>query len=308
MSAALGQGLQRYPDPEATALRAAIADAEDLHPAQVFVGNGSDEVLAHCFQGLLVGNETLAVPAITYSFYPVWAELYGLTVQRIALKPDFAVDVDALMACDSPIILANPNAPTGIALSAAEIAKLAGSRPNRLLIVDEAYYGFGAATAASLVDQFDNLLVTRSLSKSHALAGLRVGYALGSADLIEGLTRVKDSFNSYPLDAIAQAGAAAAIADHRWFQESSEIVCRSRDHLIHGLTELGYEVCPSVANFVFVRHPVHQGAAVFAHLRNANILVRRWDKPGIADHLRITVGTDHESEQLLACLATFQPG
>lgn len=305
MSAQIGEGLRRYPDPEATALRAAIAQTEGLDVSQVFVGNGSDEVIAHCFQALLAGQERLAIPDITYSFYPVWAGLYGVFVQPLALKPDFSVDVDAFARSTAPIILANPNAPTGMALSLGDIGRLAESRADRLVVIDEAYFGFGADTAASLLSQFDNLLITRSLSKSHALAGLRVGYALGSPELIEGLVRVKDSFNSYPLDAIAQAGAAAAITDRKWFSESTATVCNNRTRLTEGLMTLGFGVCPSLANFVFATHSSQPGADIFQHLREHNILVRRWDKPRIADYLRISVGTESECDELLACLRNF---
>lgn len=305
MRGQVGEGLRRYPDPEATALRAAIAQTEQLDISQVFVGNGSDEVLAHCFQALLAGQERLAVPDITYSFYPVWASLYGVSMRPLALQPDFSVDIDAFASTEAPIILANPNAPTGIALSLTDVAQLVGARADRLVVVDEAYFGFGADTAARLLSDFDNLLITRSLSKSHALAGLRVGYALGSPELIEGLVRVKDSFNSYPIDAIAQAGAAAAITDREWFLESAATVRHNRTRLTEGLAALGFEVCPSQANFVFATHSSQPGAAIFQHLRESNILVRRWDKSRIADHLRISVGTEAECDQLLDCLRRF---
>jgi len=297
--------LRRYPDPESTVLRSAIARSEGLSVSQVFVGNGSDEVLAHIFQGLLSSSELLITPDITYSFYPVWAALYGLRLQTEALQADFSIDVNRLSAQEGSILLANPNAPTGRALDLVDIKRLVDSNPDRLVVIDEAYYGFGAESAASLIATAENLMVTRSLSKSHALAGLRVGYALGSAALIEGLIRVKDSFNSYPLDAIAQRVGAAAIEDTQWLRHSSQVVKDNRGKLSESLTNLGFEVCPSLANFIFVKHPDHEGRVLFEHLRENNILVRRWDKKAIASYLRITVGTEAECAALVRCLADY---
>jgi len=216
ISAAISARLRHYPDPESPQLRLAIAEREGLALEQVFVGNGSDEVLAHIFAALLSGSEAINVPDITYSFYPVWAKLTGIDCCSRPLADDFSIDVDTLRHIQGPILLANPNAPTGIALDLETIEDLVLTNTERLVVIDEAYYGFGGATAAPLLERADNLLITRSFSKSHALAGLRVGYALGSAELIEGLVRVKDSFNSYPLDVLAQAGAEAAIRDGEW--------------------------------------------------------------------------------------------
>lgn len=294
--------LRRYPDPDSTALRSAIARVENLSVSQVFVGNGSDEVLAHIFQGLLASSESLVTPDITYSFYPVWAALYGLELKTEALQADFSINVEQLSFLKDAILLANPNAPTGRALGLTDIKRLVDSNPKRLVVVDEAYYGFGAESAAALIPEAENLIVTRSLSKSHALAGLRVGYALGASELVEGLTRVKDSFNSYPLDANAQLVAAAAIEDAQWLSSSSAVVVKNREMLSRALRDLGFEVCPSLANFIFVKHPDHPGHALFEHLRENNILVRRWDKAPIAEFLRITVGTEEECAALIHCL------
>jgi histidinol-phosphate aminotransferase len=295
--------LRRYPDPDASRLREAIAASEGLAAEQVFVGNGSDEVLGHVFQALLKQTQPLVVPDVTYSFYPVWAQLYDVHLAVTPLADDFSIDLAALCASTGPIIIANPNAPTGIALSLEAVATLVRSNPDRLVVVDEAYFGFGAATAAALIKQFDNLLVTRTLSKSHALAGLRVGYALGQAPLIAGLTRVKDSFNSYPLDAVAQAVALAAIEDQSWFEQASQIVVDNRAGLVAGLAQLGFHVLPSSANFVFTEHATLPGEALFTALRERNILVRRWSKPRINNFLRITVGSADECVQLLSVLA-----
>ena len=297
------EGLRRYPDPQAMLLRQAIASAEGLSPAQVFVGNGSDEVLAHAFQALLKQSQPLLLPDISYSFYQVWAQLYGIELTMTPLADDFSIDIDALCASSGPIIMANPNAPTGLAVNLEQIERLLRSDLNRLVVVDEAYFGFGAQSAATLINQFENLLVTRTLSKSHALAGLRVGYALGHHELIEGLTRVKDSFNSYPIDAVAQVAAQAAVEDSAWFSSASAVVVKNRDALVTGLERLGFAVLPSAANFVFTKHETLPGSQIFTALRDRNILVRRWDQPRIDNYLRITVGTAAQVDALLRVLA-----
>lgn len=302
LSTVEGDGLRRYPDPTSRALRGAIASAEGLTADQVFVGNGSDEVLATAFMALLAEGPAVTVPDITYSFYPVWARLYQVPLTTRPLREDFTLDLDALCEASGPVLLANPNAPTGIALTRDEIDRLVAANRDRLVIVDEAYYGFGAETAAPLVNEYDNLLVTRTLSKSHALAGLRLGYALAQASLIEGLVRVKDSFNSYPIDVIAERVAAAAVEDADWLREAGQRVAAWREQLSDGLIAMGFEVLPSQANFVFTRHPRHVGDALFRGLRERDILVRRWDKPRLSEWLRITVGTPEQNEALLAGL------
>ena len=212
---------------------------------------------------------------------------------------DFSVDVDALRDDDAAIVLANPNAPTGRALTRDDIALLVDSNSDRLVVVDEAYFGFGAETAVPLISDYDNLIVTRSLSKSHSLAGMRVGYAMAQPDLIEGLNRVKDSFNSYPLDAIAQAAATAAVADSQWLEQAAATVCEVRDRMTAGLRAMGFEVLPSQTNFVFTQHNTLPGKKIFNTLRERDILVRRWDRPRIENWLRISVGTLAQVEKLL---------
>ena len=298
-----GDALRRYPDPDGQNLREAIAAAEGLSPEHVFLGNGSDEVLAHIFFGLLSSEPNLLVPDITYSFYPVWAQLYGLNLTELPLDGNLAVDIALFAETPGSILLANPNAPTGKALKLDQLRELIRGNPDRLVVIDEAYYGFGAESAAALLATSDNLVVTRSFSKSHALAGMRLGYALASPDLIEGLRRVKDSFNSYPVDALAQAAGLAAVEDREWFRTASELVMRNRDALASGLEALGFDVLPSAGNFVFARHAKLGGKLLFEHLRQHNILVRRWDKSRIADYLRITVGSESDCAALLECLA-----
>ncbi len=294
--------LRRYPDPACSALREVIAEREGIEPEQVFVGNGSDEVLAHVYHALLGAKPRVGFPDVTYSFYPVWAQLYQLEVSRIPLADDFTLDLDALSHFDGPLLLANPNAPTGIAITRAQVETLLAARPERLVVIDEAYFGFGAETCAPLILKYPNLLVTRTLSKSHALAGLRLGYALASTELIEGLERVKDSFNSYPVDAVAQSVATAALLDVAWQEQNAQQVSASREHLAKALVHLGFDVLPSSGNFLFVRHSGFSGAALFEGLRADNILVRRWDADRIGEYLRISIGTEPECERLLSCL------
>ena len=297
--------LHLYPDPGAAALREAIATYYKVAPEQVFAGNGSDEVLAHTFLGLLKHDAPLLFPDITYSFFPVWCQLYGISHETVPLDAAMRVEIADYRRPCGAIILPNPNAPTGIALPRDAIGQLVAEHPDQLVVVDEAYVDFGAESAVPLVAGHDNLLVVQTLSKSRALAGLRVGFAIGQRPLIEALERVKDSFNSYPLGMLAQAGAIAAIQDDAWFQQTRARIMKSRDALARGLTDLGFEVLPSAANFVFARHPRHSGADLAARLRRHGVIVRHFQKPRIADFLRITVGTEEQCERLIEMAASL---
>jgi histidinol-phosphate aminotransferase len=294
--------LRLYPDPTSLALRTTIAECHGLTPDQVFVGNGSDEVLAHAFVALLKQERPLLFPDVTYSFYPVYCGLFGIESRQVPLDAQMRVRIGDYAQDCGAIILANPNAPTAIALSRAEIEALLDAHPDVPVVIDEAYVDFGGESAIPLIDRYPNLLVTHTLSKSRALAGLRVGVAFGQRPLIDALERVKDSFNSYPLDRLAQAGAKAAYEDKAWFEESCAKVIASRERLVEGLEKLGFDVLPSKANFVFARHPGHAGADIFKALRERAIIVRRFDRPRIADFLRITVGTDEQCERLVTAL------
>jgi histidinol-phosphate aminotransferase len=294
--------LRLYPDPRATILREAIAAHCEVSPGQVFVGNGSDEVLAHTFQALLKHDAPLLFPDITYSFYPVYCGLYDVAYQEVPLDDAMRVDIADYRRPCSAILIANPNAPTGIGLSRETIEALLAEHPNQLVVIDEAYVDFGGESAIPLVARHDNLLVIQTLSKSRALAGLRVGFAIGQAPLIEALERVKDSFNSYPLDCLAIAGAVAAIQDDAWFQETRTRIMASREILARALSGLGFEVLPSQANFLFARHPRHSGADLAAGLRARNVLVRHFKKPRIQDFLRITVGSEDQCVRLTEAL------
>ncbi|MFM9912959.1 MAG: histidinol-phosphate transaminase [Methylophilaceae bacterium] len=303
MQAEIGETLRLYPDPGSDKLREAIASYHGLQADQVFVGNGSDEVLAHAFQALLKHDLPILFPDITYSFYPVYCGLYVVSFETIALDASFQIQLKQYQKPNGGIIFPNPNAPTGCPVALADIEKLLQTNTDSVVVVDEAYVDFGCESAVSLVNSYPQLLVVHTLSKARSLAGLRVGYAVGNTALIEGLNRVKDSFNSYPLDKIAQAGAIAAMQDREYFETTRQQVMTSRERLVAELQQLGFEVLPSRANFIFAKHPQHDGAALTAALRERSIIVRHFKNPArIAPFLRITVGTDAQCDSLVSAL------
>jgi histidinol-phosphate aminotransferase len=297
------ESLRLYPDPNSDRLRTAVAAYHGVAPDHVFVGNGSDEVLAHVFQALLKHAQPILFPDITYSFYPVYCGLYDIAYQTIPLNDAFQIEVDAYLQSNGGIIFPNPNAPTGRLLGLSEIKRLLQANTESVVVVDEAYIDFGGESAMSLVKQYPQLLVVHTLSKSRSLAGLRVGYAIGHPDLIEALIRVKDSFNSYPLDRFAQAGAVAAMEDRDYFEQTRKQVIASRDRLVSDMESLGFSVLPSGANFIFARHATRDGAELTAALRERKIIVRHFKNPSrIAPYLRITIGTDEQCQLLVAAL------
>lgn len=299
-----GANLRLYPDPSATQLRQAIAVHHGLAIEQVFVGNGSDEVLAHVFLGLLKHERPLLFPDITYSFYPVYCGLYGIEHVVVPLDAQFEIRVDDYRRENGGVIFPNPNAPTGRLLARGEIERLLQANQESVVVVDEAYVDFGGkeASAIPLIAKYPNLLVVHTLSKSRSLAGLRVGFAVGHPDLIEALHRVKDSFNSYPLDRLAIVGAVAAMEDRAYFEQTCQAVMQSRETLCTGLQALGFEVLPSAANFIFVRHPSRDAAELAAALRARSIIVRHFRQARIEQFLRITVGTDAQCALLIEAL------
>ncbi|TPE50289.1 histidinol-phosphate transaminase [Maribrevibacterium harenarium] len=304
MQAEVGERLRLYPDPNGQMLKNALADAYGLQANQVFVGNGSDEVLALAFMGYFVGDKPLAFADITYSFYKVYANLYGITPNIIPLNDDFDIvpsDYDNLDV--SGVVVTNPNAPTGKALPLSDIEHILNANQDVVVLVDEAYVDFGAQSAATLVNQYPNLLVVQTMSKSRALAGIRVGYALGHPDLIEGLERLKNSFNSYPIDRIALVGATAAVQDAEYLAEICDKTIATREWTVAELEKLGFVVLPSATNFVFVTHPERDAESLYLSLKEQGILVRYFGKkPRIGDYLRITIGTDEEMAALIAAL------
>jgi len=303
MRAAAADMLRLYPDPGATELRETLAAYHSVHPEQVFVGNGSDEVLAHAFVALLKQPKPLLFPDITYSFYPVWAQLFDVACATVPLDGGMRVRLDDFRREAGSIVIANPNAPTGIALPRAEIARLLDAHPDVPVLIDEAYVDFGGESAVPLIADHPNLLVVQTMSKSRALAGLRVGYALGDAGLIEALGRVKDSFNSYPLGRIAQAGATASLRDDAYFRATCAKVIEGREAMTRELASLGFVVLPSSANFVFASHPARDGSELAAALRERAVLVRHFNKPRTAAWLRITVGTEDDTRRLIEAAA-----
>lgn len=294
--------LRLYPDPNADRLKQAIADYYGVKPQQVFVGNGSDEVLAHAFLGLLKHELPLLFPDICYSFYPVYCGLYDIACQTIPLTDQFEIDPDDYDIPNGAIIFPNPNAPTGRLLPLSAVELLLKRHPDSVVVVDEAYIDFGGVSAVSLVDRHPNLLVIQTLSKSRSLAGLRVGFAIGHAELIEALERVKNSFNSYPLDRFAISGAVAAFEDKAYFEETCQRVMSTRDQLADKMTQMGFQVLPSAANFLFARHPDWDAAELAARLRERSIIVRHFKQARIDQFLRITIGTDEQTQRLVEAL------
>lgn len=305
IQAELNDNLRLYPDPEGHALKATIATYHGIEPDQVFLGNGSDEVLAHIFCAFFQQDQPILYPDISYSFYPVYCGLYGIKALKVPLNEEFAIDPNDYLQPNGGVIFPNPNAPTGRYLNLTEIAVVLKANPDRVVVIDEAYIDFGGETSINLIDLYPNLLVTQTLSKSRSLAGLRVGFAAGNAELIEALNRVKDSFNSYPLDRLALAGAQAAYEDEDWFQDSRDGVIRERKRVAERLQALGFEVLPSRANFVFARHPDWAGIDLANGLREQGVIVRHFNKPRIHEFLRITIAKAPQNDALLEALKTL---
>ncbi len=303
MRAELTDDLRLYPDPNGDLLKQAVADYYDVKPNQVFLGNGSDEVLAHAFNAFFQHGKPLLFPDISYSFYPVYCGLYDIEFDAIALDEQFQIRVEDYAKPNGGIIFPNPNAPTGCVVALEAVEAMLKASPDSVVIVDEAYIDFGGETAISLVDRYPNLLVTQTLSKSRSLAGLRVGLAVGHPDLVEALERVKNSFNSYPLDRLAIVGAAAAFADREHFEVTRNAVIASREVLTSELQARGFEVLPSAANFIFTRHPQHDAAGIAAKLREQGVIVRHFKQERIAQFLRISIGTPEQNQALLDGLA-----
>ncbi len=306
--AAANEGLKRYPDNESIALRDAIAGLHGLERNQVFVGNGSDEVLAHVFNALFRHEgRSLWLPDITYSFYRSYCVMFRIPVQLVPLADNYAIDPSDYAAAHAAppagIIFANPNAPTGMVLPLSDVEMIARANPDTPVVVDEAYVDFGGESSVTLLETCPNLVVVHTLSKSRSLAGLRVGYAMASPEIVEGLVRVKDSFNSYPLDTLAQAGAIAAIEDVEYFNRTCRAVIETREMLVQQLASLGFEILPSQTNFVFARHPRHDAAQISQALRDQHVLVRHFKQARIDQFLRISVGTPEDCARLCKVLS-----
>ena len=294
---AVTQKLRLYPDPNASQLVTASADYYGVKNNQVFAGNGSDEVLAFAFLAFFKAQPPISFPDISYSFYPVYCNIFEIPFNTFALDENFAIDIDSIPADAGGIIFPNPNAPTGIYLETQNIEILLNKFPDVVLIVDEAYIDFGGSSCVSLVNKYPNLLVIQTLSKSRSLAGLRVGYAIGHEDLISALNSVKNSFNSYPLDALAITGATASMQDKDYFTGCCKKIIDTREWTTGKLQDCGFEVLPSTANFVFARHKQRDAGDLYQQLKQQGILVRYFNKPKISDFLRITIGTQKDMQR-----------
>ncbi len=294
--------LRLYPDPDATTLKQAIATQQHVPVANVFVGNGSDEVLAHIFKAFFVQELPVLYPDITYSFYPVYSQFFGVKTKILPLNDDFEIRVEDYKQPNGGIIITNPNAPTSIELGIAAIEQILQANPDSVVVIDEAYVDFGAESAVKLVEKYDNLVVCQTTSKSRSLAGLRVGFAIAQPHLIAALEAVKNSFNSYPIDRFAIAAAVASFEDQEYFEAQNEKVIASREKLVAQLAELGFKVLPSSANFIFASLPSKDAAELASELRERGIIVRYFNKPRINQFLRITIGTDEQNQRLVDTL------
>lgn len=305
MHDAIDGDLRLYPDPEANRLKQTIADYYHLSSSQVFVGNGSDEVLAMAFATFFQGKNNLLLPEISYSFYPVYCQLYDVQAQWIPLDNDLAINPEDYQNAQGGVVIANPNAPTGRLLSLEQIEQIVLANLEGVVLVDEAYIDFGGQSAVKLIARYPNLLIIQTLSKSRSLAGLRVGLALGQSELIAGMEKVKNSFNSYPLDRVAQAGAIAAFNDEAYFSQTCKQVVENRQWLAEQLEALDFNVLPSAANFVFASHARYAAELIYQRLHQLGIIVRHFKQLRINNYLRISVGTMKQQQQLIAALKTI---
>lgn len=296
---AANEKLKLYPEPTCKELRAVIAQYYNLKPEQVFAGNGSDEILAFSFLAFFNPGQPIFFPDITYSFYKVYAELFHIDYQLVPLDSEFTVPIKLLLADNGGILLPNPNAPTGKYLPLDSIKNILEHNKDKVVIIDEAYIDFGGESAVQFIPEYPNLLVIQTFSKSRSLAGLRVGFALGHEDLIEGLDRIKNSINSYTLDRLALIGAQEAIKDRSYFEQTRSKIIKTREQVSKRLAEMGFKVIDSKANFLFISYPLFSAAHLFQLLKERGILVRYFNKPRIDSFLRVTIGTDEEMEAFL---------
>lgn len=291
--------LRLYPSPTADGLRETIAETTGVSKDEVFVGNGSDEVLAFSFMAFFQPGKPIRFPNITYSFYPVYAKLFNIPYELIRVNEDFTLPAESFFGSEGGVILPNPNAPTSLYMELSSIEEILINNPDTVVIIDEAYIDFATASAVELVQEYDNLLVVQTTSKSRSLAGMRVGYAIGHPSLIEALVRIKDSFNSYTIDRLAIAGATAAFKDRAYFEKTIMKINDTRSRFTEALQEMGFHVLPSQTNFVFAAHADRAASDLYMRLKEEGILVRHFNQPGIENYLRISIGTDEQMDCLL---------
>ncbi len=298
------EDLKLYPDPICSDLLKEIADFYKVNEDEIFVGNGSDEVLAMSFMTFFSKDKKILFPDISYSFYPVYAEIFNLDYECINLDEEFNIPLDKFYKENGGIILPNPNAPTARFIQRKNLVELIEHNLNHVVIIDEAYVDFGGESMVEFIHKYPNLLVIQTFSKSRSLAGLRIGFAMGNKELIEGLNRVKNSFNSYTLDRIAIIAAVEAVKDKEYFDYTRKKIINTREKYSDELKKLGFQVLPSKANFVFAKHKSLKGEYLYNSLKENGILVRHFNKERIKDYLRITIGTDEEMQQLIDVLKT----
>lgn len=297
--------LRLYPSFKCKELKEALKEIYDVEENEIFLGNGSDEVLALCFMAFFNSDKKVLFPDVTYSFYDVWAELYRVPYKKVALNEDFALNIEDYKGENGGIIIANPNAPTGAFLPLENIEKIIENNRDCIVIVDEAYIDFGGDSAVKLIKKYDNLVVVQTFSKSRALAGIRVGYAMAQKELIDILEAIKNSFNSYTLSTFNQLVAAECAKDKAYFEECVEKVKKTREYTVKKLSELGFYTLPSSANFIFTTNPKIKAVEIFEYLKSENIIVRYFNKPRISEYLRISIGTDEQMQILINKLEKF---
>ncbi len=297
--------LRKYPDPNVSALVDILAQYHGLDNNQVFVGVGSDDVLAMSFLTFFHSEKPILFPDITYSFYDVWADLYRIPYECQTLDENFCIKIEDYKKENGGIVLANPNAPTGVMAEVSVLEEIIAANRDSVVIIDEAYVDFGGASCVSLIEKYDNLLVVQTFSKSRCLAGMRIGYAMGSSKLIQYLNDVKFSFNSYTMNALTIVAGVASMMDEAYFRENIAKVVATRERTKLELAKLGFTFGDSKTNFIFATHKTVPAQEIFEALRKNKIYVRYWNKPRIANYLRISIGTDEEMDKILTFLATF---
>lgn len=297
--------LKLYPDPNADLLKDTLAKNYGVEKDNVFVGNGSDEVLAFAFMAFFNKNSRILFPDISYSFYPVYANIFDIPYETVKLKEDFTIPVKEFLKNNGGIVIPNPNAPTGIALTIEEIEEILKKNINTVVIIDEAYVDFGAESAVKLISKYENLLIIQTLSKSRSLAGIRVGYALGNKDLIEGLERVKNSINSYTIDRVSLMVAIESVKDNDYFEENCKKIIDTRTKVVSQLRKMEFEVCESSANFIFISHKTIKAELIFSRLKEEGVLVRFFNKERIDNFLRVTIGSPEEMEIFIDKIKTI---
>ena len=294
--------LRRYPDANSTELRHTLSEHFGVGDNQVFLGNGSDDVLALCFQTFFCSDEPILFPDVTYSFYPVWCSLFRIPFRRVPLTADYRIDPQDYAVPNGGVILPNPNAPTGIGEGLEFVEALLQNNPDSIVIIDEAYIDFGGTSCLPLLEKYENLVVVQTMSKSRSLAGMRVGYAIASPELIAALEAVKNSYNSYTMDMLTLDAATASVKDDAYFRETCARVIQTRERSAQTFREMGFTVLPSQTNFLLVAHPEKSAKELFEKLRAQKIFVRYFNQPRVDNHLRVTIGTDDEMDKLFEAL------